>query len=204
MSLLRLLAAGKSLVGMSDAETRYRVTSQRLLPQFGPGRNPFSSRGKAGPAQMGPSSPEDHRPTSATQETPRSPALFGETEAAPRLGPKGVATPASCSPKKFGEGLRRRTAGLLAGCKMKLMGVLAKRRHKATNPAIPRFTEPSVQGELSLDRIKVVRNDLSDADLEVIPAKPATAPVMRATEGAARKESAWGRVTARVLGAGRT
>ena len=52
MSLLRLLAAGKSLVGMSDAETRYRVTSQRLLPQFGAGRNPFSSRGKAGPAQM--------------------------------------------------------------------------------------------------------------------------------------------------------
>jgi hypothetical protein len=204
MSLLRLLAAGKSLVGMSDAETRYRVTSQRLLPQFGAGRNPFSSRGKAGPAQLGPSSPEDHGPTSAPQETRRSPALRGEPEAAPRRGPQGVATPASCSPKRFGEGLRRRTAALLAGWKMKMMGVLAKRRRKATNPAIPRFTEPPVQGELSLDRIKVVRNDLSDADLEVIPARPPTAPVTRANAGAARTESAWGRVTARVLGAGRT
>jgi hypothetical protein len=87
---------------------------------------------------------------------------------------------------------------------MKLMGVLAKRRRKATNPAIPGFTKPPVQGELSLDRIKVVRNDLSDADLEVIPAKPPTAPVMRATEGAASTESAWRRVTARVIGAGRT
>lgn len=204
MSLLRLLAAGKSLVGMSDAETRYRVTSQRLLPQFGAGRNPFSSRGKAGPAQMGPSSPEDHRPTSVPQEMRRSPALREESEAAPRRGPQGVATPASCSARRFGEVLQRRTAALLAGWKMKLMGVLAKRRRKATNPAIPRFTKPPVQGELSLDRIKVVRNDLSDADLEVIPAKPPTAPTMRAAEGAAGAESAWGRVTARVLGAGKT
>jgi hypothetical protein len=204
MSLLRLLAAGKSLVGMSDAETRYRVTSQRLLPQFGDGRNPFSSRGKAGPAQMGPSSPEDHGPTSVPQEMRRSPALRGESEAAPRRGPQGVATPASCSPQRFSGVLRRRTAALLAGWKTKLVGVLAKRRLKATNPAIPRFTKPQVQGELSLERIKVVRNDLSDADLEVIPAKPPTAPVMRATEGAAGTESAWGRVTARVIGAGRT
>ena len=204
MSLLRLLAAGKSLVGMSDAETRYRVTSQRLLPQFGAVRNPFSSRGKKGPAQMGPGSSEDHRPKGVPQEIRCSPALRGESEAAPRRGPQGVATPASRSARKFGEVLRRRTAALLAGWKMKLMGVLAKRRRKATNPAIPGFTKPPVQGELSLDRIKVVRNDLSDADLEVIPAKPPTAPVMRATEGAASTESAWRRVTARVIGAGRT
>lgn len=31
----------------------------------------------------------------------------------------------------------------------------------------------SVQGELSLDKVKPVRNDLSDSDLELIPATPA-------------------------------
>jgi hypothetical protein len=31
----------------------------------------------------------------------------------------------------------------------------------------------AIQGELSLDRVKPVRNDLTDADLELAPAKPA-------------------------------
>jgi len=32
---------------------------------------------------------------------------------------------------------------------------------------------PTVQGELSLDKVKPLRNDLSDADLELMPRKPA-------------------------------
>ena len=36
---------------------------------------------------------------------------------------------------------------------------------------------PAVQGEFSLDKVKVVRNDLSDSDLELVAAsKPVTAP----------------------------
>ena len=30
-----------------------------------------------------------------------------------------------------------------------------------------------VQGELSLDSVKVMRNDLAETDLEVVPARPA-------------------------------
>ncbi|HVM49927.1 MAG TPA: hypothetical protein VMU04_18000 [Candidatus Acidoferrum sp.] len=36
---------------------------------------------------------------------------------------------------------------------------------------LPGSLRGQVQGELALDRIKVVRNDLSDADLEVVPAR---------------------------------
>ena len=36
----------------------------------------------------------------------------------------------------------------------------------------PRARPAAVQGELSLDRVKPVRNDLSDTDLELVPAKP--------------------------------
>ena len=66
-----------------------------------------------------------------------------------------------------------------------------------------------MQGELSLDRIKVVRNDLSDADLEVVPAKPqataaAIASVPPPVEKVVSAQSAWGRVTARILRAGKT
>ena len=51
--------------------------------------------------------------------------------------------------------------------------MLGRVRVKAAKPAIPRFTKPPVQGELSLDKIKVVRNDLSDADLEVVAGQSA-------------------------------
>jgi hypothetical protein len=44
---------------------------------------------------------------------------------------------------------------------------------KPARRGIPRFNGVPVQGELSLDNIKVVRNDLSDADLEVVTRKTA-------------------------------
>lgn len=37
--------------------------------------------------------------------------------------------------------------------------------------SVPRFNKKPVQGELSLENIKVMRNDLSDADVEVVPKK---------------------------------
>jgi hypothetical protein len=63
----------------------------------------------------------------------------------------------------------------------RLMGKFARVSSKEKKPAIPQFNKPAVQGELSLERVKVVRNDLSDTDLEVVPAKAA------ATAGANKK-----------------
>jgi hypothetical protein len=87
----------------------------------------------------------------------------------------------------------------------------------------PRLTRPAVQGELRLDNVRVVRNDLSQADLDVVPVrvvtntlqKPATAmkpvtvlkpaplPVPVAAGGAVAvnldEPTAWDRVAARFL-----
>jgi hypothetical protein len=57
---------------------------------------------------------------------------------------------------------------------------MVKRKPKIEKPAIPAFEKPAVQGELSLDRVKVMRNDLSDADLEVVQAKPSMAAAVAA------------------------
>jgi hypothetical protein len=54
-------------------------------------------------------------------------------------------------------------------------------------PAMPRFGKSPVQGELSLDKVKVVRGDLAHADLEVV----------RANEPSS---AAWRNLTARVFG----
>ena len=43
-------------------------------------------------------------------------------------------------------------------------------RPKPAPAAVRKFQKPAVQAELSLDHVKVVRNDLSDADVELIPA----------------------------------
>jgi hypothetical protein len=64
-----------------------------------------------------------------------------------------------------------------------------RKSNKIRKPASVFEKEP-VQGELSLDRIKVVRNDLSEADLEIVPVKislqpkaePVVRPVVKAAE----------------------
>jgi hypothetical protein len=45
------------------------------------------------------------------------------------------------------------------------------RKPAEPKPAVHRFDKKPVQGELSLENIKVMRNDLSDADVEVVPKK---------------------------------
>jgi len=119
------------------------------------------------------------------------------------------AAPARVDGRKLAAAIWQRLVGLLSGAQAKLTGLFARSGRKEAKPAIPRFAKPAVQGELSLDRIKVMRNDLSDADLEVVAARPpvvpaATAPTPRAAEEDAGTKSAWGRATTRFLGAGKT
>jgi hypothetical protein len=71
-------------------------------------------------------------------------------------------------------------------------------------PAAPGAPAPA-QGELSLDKVRPVRNDLSDTDLELIPAKRVeknifAAPAAASTEPASpvkSKVSLWKRLAAR-------
>lgn len=175
MSLLRLLTTCKTLVSVQDMESRYRLTSQRLLPHFGPARNPFSSRAEA-----------DSAPT---------PALHGGAPAG------------TLSPKPGAWGLARalwlKTSTLWSGGKAKLSGLAVRPRATVAKPAISQFAKPPVQGELSLDRVKVVRNDLSEADVEVVPAKPKVAPALLAVAPEGEGESSWGWTMPRIFHAGK-
>ena len=214
MSLVRLLTAGKSLVGLRDGDSPYRFTSQRFLPQFGPARNPFSNRPNAAPAQKKPAqteprSPGIHGEIGASIAKPAIPASDGEPAAVLQKQEATRTARAEFNARKVAVALWRRLTSLLSGWLATLCGLFARSGRKAAKPAIPRFPKPPVQGELSLERIKVVRNDLSDADLEVVPARPsatpaAAAPAPRLIEKAEGTKSAWERVTTRILGAGRT
>ncbi len=175
MSLLRLLATGKSLIEFKDTPGVYRLASQRLLPHFGPARNPFCTQAKPAPESAMPD-----RKASAT----------------------GVG-------HGFSEALWLKAVSLVEACGAKIRGLLGHASGRAAKPAIPRFTKPPVQGELSLDEVRVVRNDLSDADPEVVPASrsaargKSTSP-LRSEEHVEVGGSCWGRAALRIFGASKT
>jgi len=208
MSLLRLLTTGKSLVGVRDTESRYRLTTQRLLPEFGPAKNPFRNSPRSEPASAEALFAGDGGTSSASREdcigansgVTASTGLSGSVQDQSAFGNAGRGTLVAA--------VRTQAAALLGGCKAKLAWMFGRARAKTFEPAIPRFTKPAVQGEFSLDRIRVVRNDLSDADLEVVPAKTSTVPVSseptsRAERGSEPAEPRRPGVTAELFGAGK-
>jgi len=158
MSLVRLLTTGKSLTGVDPATNRYRMRSRFLLPKFGSDKNPFTQ-----PAAV---------PRAAVQETTPAQIAAANLKETRRL-PATVAVelktsgdqPVSGTFGRIREWLRRRNP-------------LARwpRRNREPKAAIPRFNKSPIQVELSLDSVKVVRNDLNDADLEIVAAKPSAKP----------------------------
>ena len=185
MSLLRLLTAGRSLVEFKDTPGTYQMTSQRLLPHFGPASNPFSSKATA----------------SAVPAAERVEVI--------RTDVQDRKTSATAGKHTRTETLRLRAASRLKAWRDKCQGWFGEAGGRAARPAIPRFTKQPVQGELSLDRVRVVRNDLSDADLEIVPAKSSAS--QRSSALAVPGETvtsvtagSWSRVANRIFGAGKT
>ncbi len=206
MSLIRLLTTGRSLVNIPDGDSRYRVTSQRLLPHFGTRQNPFSCGGKAEPAPTAPCSPAEHTPKVEPLSACAAPASAAGQQTALKSKRELQIALAKSKLRVLVAVLWRWVAAFLDGCQAKLGALFARRRSKVAKSAIPRFDKSPVQTELSLDRIKVLRNDLCDADLEVVPAKPPTpaaTPAQPAAEKPAVAETAWGRLTERIGGTGK-
>jgi hypothetical protein len=127
------------------AEISYRANRHVYLPKFGPTQNPFKSPDEAKPVK--PSKP------------------VAETIAAPI---KKVVTPVAAKTQKIPPWPRPARASSWAS---KLNPISMWR---GSAPAAPSAPCP-VQSELSLDSVKVVHNDLSDADVEVVPIKSRTA-----------------------------
>ena len=209
MSLLRLLTTGKSLVEFKDTPGAYRLTSQRLLPRFGAARNPFCSNVKPNAVPGADPALGDAGDTDASGERCRVPSSGGNSTVAAQSGATDRKASATASGHGLPEALRLKAASLVKACGARFKGLLGHACGKAAKPAIPRFTKPPVQGELSLEKVRVVRNDLSDADLEVGPAKRSA--TRESSTSALQSEATtrvvggrWGRVADRIFGASKT
>jgi hypothetical protein len=207
MSPLRLLTTGKSLVGLTESESRYRVTRERFLPQFGPVKNPFCTTNRSDPVQSEAPKGTDWAPAPSQQaaKAPQLPAgnLSGTPSVAASKLP--VILPDPHRPGSKG-GLRSRAMAFQIKWAVKLQALFSRPAPNPARAVLARPTAP-VQGELSLDRIKVVRNDLSDADLEIVPRQPpaartGAAPVLQVAERTAEGGMTWGRFSG-LFGAGK-
>lgn len=203
MKLGKLLAAGKSIM-RGHREISYRSSKQIYLPKFGSSKNPFTSERPAPAAEvMPPETPETMDSERAPRPTRLAPAhepLSGAASA-PRCGseapsnriPDGApsARMPDCSapsqsstrnsqPKQSSHSSRVAPKGVVRS--LGPLRALASVLRSAVPPhKIRRFEntmKPAggapLQTELSLDSVKVVHNDLSDVDVEVVPIKSRT------------------------------
>ncbi len=191
MSLVRLLTTGKSLIGIKDSTSRYQMRHRHLLPKFGAERNPFAAPAASTPARvLASKSPAAASPGPAASVRGMSPAeaaaaRLKETKRLPTAGP-AEAKPATRKPSVL---------ALARGWFSRWLQELTRRhrqlpRNPAPKSAISRSGRPPVQDELSLDQIKVVRNDLSEADVEIVPARPEAKARSRPVAAAGRVELA--------------
>ena len=166
MSLIRLLRAGKSWVDGKDSGVRYRISDGRAMPKFGSAKNPFRSTAKG--ASVAPAGAPQAEvgartaPVRRTQESKLTSALLPE-----RSRHSGAARAGTVRAPKGS-----RAAGFVSGALGRVASLVFRPRTNRSAPPLAGFDKAPVQGELSLERIKVVRNDLSDADLEILPAQP--------------------------------
>lgn len=152
--------------------SHYHMDKKKLLPKFGSASNPLTTAEKV---QLARPEPEVKiEPARGRAFTPQEivAAQSKADEAAPGIGSdfKPEQKPAARKPS-FPSGI-----GALARRVAANVNPLGwwKRRQAQRQLSFARAKNAPVQGELSLDRIKVVRNDLSDADVEIVPAKVKT------------------------------
>lgn len=147
------------------------------LPKFNSPKNPFATGGRteaaveSAPPTVLLVAPEPVRMSAPVAAQSEETLVPKNIFAAPKLAGMAVRTPRAVGAQAL------RAARWLGewGQKMNPMPWITRRRGPV-RLAVNNFKPPAVQTELSLDTVKVVRNDLSDADLEVVLVTKPIAP----------------------------
>jgi hypothetical protein len=175
------------------------VKDPKALPKFESRKNPFQDATRTNCNETPGKAPfnSTKKPSKLASSSIPTPFLDGTAASGVRLAPKtnssGWRAKLSAVTGRLWRGRFVKRAELAAhgpGMKGRFFGQGGK-----TTPKPP-FRAPMVQSELSLEGVRVVRNDLSDSDLEIIAAKnPAGAPSAAKTNAAAEKPARAAAVT---------
>ncbi|HSY44237.1 MAG TPA: hypothetical protein VK811_10035 [Candidatus Acidoferrum sp.] len=170
MKLGKLLAAGKSIMN-GRAEVSYRASKQVYLPKFGSAKNPFKNETTA-------AVPEEAAILNSAIESPMAapaprPTRAETIETAVAMPMHDVAAIAQELPPLPAMSEKKKTSW--AG-KLNPASIFRHIPGKGELKALDGQKTTATQAELSLDTVKVVHNDLSDAEVEVVPMKSRSAP----------------------------
>jgi hypothetical protein len=176
MSLGKLLTTGKSLVGLSHTNSRYHL-QKGALPKFESAKNPFATKTPVEPVEREPQLPKLSPDEVAVAVTDN------KTQRLSALGALIVDREASVAASRNSHPAETPKVAAPVDSWLKKINPLVwfgNGQPAEAKPSIPRFSKASapLQGELSLDNIKVMRNDLSETDVEVVPAKSRGPKVM--------------------------
>ena len=150
MNLGKLLGAGKSFIS-GRKPAAYRADKRFYLPQFVSPKNPFASPvATATQAEL----PKSASPDSVPPAT-NNPPIGMKTKKMPVM-------PVPAAPVTSPAATARKTNWV-----SKLNPVSMFRSESTA----PNRVASAVQVELSLEKVKVVHNDLTDADVEIVPMK---------------------------------
>lgn len=211
MSLTNLLAVGRSVIGIRSEPTRYKMTQDNLLPKFAPVGRPVSL------------APITH-PEAALQETvvelaPQVELPVAEDLFAPpapvaktvEVAAQAVTHPLEAKPvkaKASAQPVTQRKLESLADARREQARSWFKNPFASVGKAKSERT--LVQTELLLEQVKVVRNDLSEADIEVVPSAvkaevvapaPALPKVTEPKPTEVTTGNGWSRLTAKLFNA---
>ncbi len=186
-------------MGLQQPSSRYRLSKHRMLPQFGGKREPF--RASVGPAANGHEPELTSGAASVGEREELGSRALGGAESPTHVIDPGAPGRTAANPPGLAPQQHRRVRlwnflqqSPFSGERVQgLRSLFARFKRSSTEGfrIVPR-PSPMVQGELTLDSVKVVRNDLTDSDLEIIPArstKPASGNpfARRETEGVSQE-----------------
>jgi len=206
MSLMQLLSAGKTLVSGGEPSGRYRINTGYHLPKFGSTKNPFQKPAEVKPAaqvEMQMPAPilkeeENVRLSSAelsvaklkeTQPVAVPPAEVQATEVT--VAPVAAPAQEKVHPLLAMLDWMDDTAVLVKQkvVKMELSKLIPKRKPAAPVPVVAKAVPGPLQPELSLEKVRVLRNDLSDSDLEIVTVKTEAKAEVKTKSQVVRPES---------------
>ncbi len=164
MSLVQLLVVGKSICNVEDHQSPYRMLRQHLLPKFGGDEDGEVGQARAVMPNDGAIGAVGERVGNISATIQLGEARSQATEVAAPAAPVVPVVPVVPAAEVRETSAVRPRERWMWG------------RNPFAYKGKPKKGPDAVQGELSLDAIKVIRNDLNDADLEIVPARAAPAP----------------------------
>jgi hypothetical protein len=147
MNPFRLLTKGSTIGGLRERPGAYKLLAKSVLPNFTGPKRPAPTMPQPEPAKAQPALVERCQPE------PETPAPVSVVPV-----PAPVAAPAPVKELPSKPGLLSRLAAIPGGWT----------RQWIPWRKAPPFQSPTVQTELALDNVRVIRNDLCEDDLEVV------------------------------------